>query len=230
MISIEAVSVCVNYSKYFKFAAERNRKHFKRWLVVTTSNDLDTQQICKQHDIECIIYDGFTDEHGPFQKSKGINKAFDKINFNIENEYVLHIDADIILPNNFDVQVMKNGVNDYWDFEGFNKRTIYGADRACIPNPSNESINEMFDIMNKYDLRGKNGYRVWGFFQLLQKEAIVHRGLLHAGKTIYPEMSPNAGLDDVIFSNLFLHKRTLNMTVVNLGEYDKRNWNGVDGN
>jgi len=221
MRKIEAITICVNYAHDFKFCVERNKKHFERWLVVTTSTDLDTINLCKQHNLEVVIFDGFTDEHGPFQKSKGINEALRRINFdNAKNsELVLHIDADIILPDNFKEQIEK---------EKINYQTLYGIDRAYVKAPiTNEKIDELFSVMKKYQLRGKgtDADFVYGFFQLFSKKAIVAHGL-RSQKMIYPEYSRDAGFDDIVFSKLFKRISKFDLTGIHLGE-SYVNWKGI---
>lgn len=221
MKTIEAITICVNYAHDFKFCVERNKKHFERWIVVTTSTDLDTINLCKQHNLEVVIFDGFTDEHGPFQKSKGINEALRRINFDDikSSELILHIDADIVLPDNFKEIINKAKIS---------YQALYGIDRAYVDKPfSFEKIDDVFRVINKYQLRGKgiNDEFVYGFFQLFSKRAIVAHNL-HDKKIIYPEYSRDAGFDDIVFSKLFKRISKFDLTGIHLGE-SYVNWKGI---
>ena len=44
---ITAITVCVNYAHLFKYCIS-NRKFFKRWIIVTTSEDKDTIKLCQE--------------------------------------------------------------------------------------------------------------------------------------------------------------------------------------
>jgi hypothetical protein len=221
MRKIEAITICVNYAHDFVFCVERNKKHFHRWLVVTTSTDLDTIELCKKHSLEVVIFDGFTNADGPFQKSKGINEALRKINFdNAKNsDLILHIDADIVLPENFTEKINSSPIN---------YQTLYGIDRAYVKAPiTNERIDELFSVINKYQLRGKGTdvNFVYGFFQLFSKKAIVAHGL-RSQKMIYPEYSRDASFDDIVFSKLFRKIGSFDLTAIHLGE-SYVNWKGL---
>jgi hypothetical protein len=220
--SITAVTVCVGYADILETCVRWNRQHFSRWIVVTTSEDEDTQALCRDNDIECLLYDGFTDEHGPFQKSKGINEAFKRINFETKDrmEFVLHIDADIVLPRNFTRLIQGGDLSCL-----LSAHTMHSAHRVHLPEKSSdEDILKMFGLLRKHKLRGVDGDLEAGFFQLFRAKDIGGMGWLGL-KHVYPEMSRDAGFDDILFVRMFPQKRTLAINVIHLGESEVH-WKG----
>ena len=93
---ITAITVCVNYAHLFKYCIS-NRKFFKRWIIVTTSEDKDTIKLCQENNLEYIICDEINDR--TFFKSRAINRALELAG--LEEEWYLFIDSDILLPDNF---------------------------------------------------------------------------------------------------------------------------------
>lgn len=95
-IDIHAITVCVNYAHLFQYCMP-NRRFFKRWTVITTKEDKETIALCKQNDIEVIF--SKTLYNRQFAKGCAINEVIDHIGY--DKEWYLHIDADVLLPNNF---------------------------------------------------------------------------------------------------------------------------------
>ena len=53
-MEINAITVCVNYAHLFKHCIP-NKRFFKRWVIVTTKEDTDTINLCKENNIEYIF-------------------------------------------------------------------------------------------------------------------------------------------------------------------------------
>ena len=95
-IDINAVTVCVNFSHYLKHCIS-NKKYFKRWVIVTHEDDTDTIELCKKHDLEYILSKKIYER--VFNKGAAINEGFDYLGK--DKEWYCHIDADILLHDNF---------------------------------------------------------------------------------------------------------------------------------
>ena len=116
-MNLTAITVCVHYSDFLCWSIPLNKSLFNRWLVVTSKEDKLTQQLCNTWDIECIVCDFM--EEGVFNKYRGFNKALEVVN----NEWVLFLDADIILPPQS---------KRVFDELNFNPQFIYGIDRINL--------------------------------------------------------------------------------------------------
>ena len=53
-MEINAITVCVNYAHLFKHCLG-NKRFFKRWIIVTAEDDLDTINLCKENNLETLI-------------------------------------------------------------------------------------------------------------------------------------------------------------------------------
>ena len=95
-IDIHAITVCVNYSHLLKYTIIANRHFFKRWIIVTHETDLDTIKLCKKHNLEYIFSKSLYNR--TFFKGGAINEAIDYLG---GVDWILHIDADVVLPQNF---------------------------------------------------------------------------------------------------------------------------------
>lgn len=94
---IEAVTVCVNYSHFLKIAIS-NKNHFDKWFIVTTREDLKTIKLCKEHNLECIYTEKLHENGDRFNKGKAINDGLKAME---RKDWIIHIDADTVLPDNF---------------------------------------------------------------------------------------------------------------------------------
>jgi len=94
---LSAVSVCVNYPQYLELCAQ-NRPHFDRWLVVTTAEDERTRAVCRRHDLEPVLSRRLRENGDAFNKGKALNDGLDALG---SCDWILLIDADILLPDNF---------------------------------------------------------------------------------------------------------------------------------
>lgn len=236
---ITAITVCVNYAHLFKYCIS-NRKFFKRWIIVTTSEDKDSIKLCQENNLEYIICDEINDR--TFFKSRAINRALELAG--LEEEWYLFIDSDILLPDNF------------WDFvsDGYltGKEQIKGGFKydestkriADAKYKLGEELDDLilftmgrvnifededfsyFDPDYYFTLtdRVMNQFSGWGFFQLvnLPKFKETYKNLHH----IHPELSNNAGHDDWIFRKMFNKVISLNQYCLHLS-HEGVNWDGI---
>lgn len=205
---LEAVIICVNYGDILKVTLPHNKKLFDNLVVVTDSNDKETFDICKYHQVQCLVTDVFYEDGAEFNKAKGINEGFKKL---VKLDWILHLDADIILPANFR-QICKD--------DQLQKDAIYGVDRVNLIGKedvmkfilNNESqisqwtyMNHDTDFKSMFRLHNLNaGYNVIGFFQLF------HSSYLKDDTLWYPVNHTNAARTDVGFQLKWpLEKRLL---------------------
>lgn len=228
---IEAITVCVNYSDFLAHTLPLNRQHFDYWVVVTSREDVDTQRLCRHHGIECLITDRFYDGGDPFNKAKGINEG---LLYHGKRDWMVHIDADIVLPPNFRQMVEKMNLD---------KEAIYGADRLMCPD---------FDSWLKYVQKPRPMYENWIFIHLdvfpIATRVADYNGVGYAPigyfqmwhpqkskQLLYPEEHGAADRTDMAFGKLWkrekrflmpevvvIHIDSENATVKSMG----KNWQG----
>jgi hypothetical protein len=245
-IDIHAITVCVYYSHLLKLCTS-NKRFFKRWVIVTIEDDIETINLCKEHNLEYIFSETLYTR--TFAKGCAINEAFDYLGK--DEEWYLHIDADIILPENFSdiVQIdpllnrpILNGYKkkEHGSFEYFSKNgnkqftpefidckyqahNLYTMGRVNINQ--NESIDN-FDPQQYWNSHNQieDQFKGWGYFQLFHLPTFnrIHSNL----HQIYPTLSNDAGADDLIFAGMFFNILDLDTFCIHLSE-PKVNWKGI---
>lgn len=192
---IEAITVCVNFSDILAHSLVHNKHLFDRMVVVTDSADTATRKLCDYHYVECIITDEFYRNEQAFNKGRGINAGLAKLSM---RDWVLHIDADIVLPAR-SRSLLEKVVRPEPD-------CIYGIDRMMCPDfttwarhmagPDIQHANEIFVIPDSFPMGTRvakldgEGYLPIGFFQLW-----------HPGTTelrAYPDEHGTAGRGDML--------------------------------
>jgi len=214
MTYLEAVTICVDHADILRIVIPQNRHLFDNWIIVTASHDKETQDLCKYYKINFIITDVFYDNGDVFNKAKGINEGLKKLK---RTDWVLHLDADIILPANFR-QICKE--------DQLQKDAIYGIDRVDVIGDKkiwellstkhsqimkwtylNTSIGGKF--RQTFRLHNLNaGYNVIGFFQLFHSSYLKEKQELFKPAKWYPEIHQTAARTDVAFQQQWpLNKR-----------------------
>ncbi len=116
---IEAVTVSIGYGDILAETVAQNVHLLDDLVVITTADDAETREVCRKHSLHHVL----TEDHvrgGDFNKGRLIQKAFDQIS---RDDWVLHIDADIVLPRRF---------RDLLDWAHPDEKCIYGADRCNV--------------------------------------------------------------------------------------------------
>ena len=192
---MKAVTVCVNYDDYLSVTLPHNKSFFDEIIVVTDSKDSATQRLCREHNVRAVITDRFYENKDVFNKGKAINEA---LSLFTKKDWVCHIDADVVLPENFKEELGK--------FE-LKKDTIYGCPRLMCPDPAAWA---RYLIDNEVSV-GWDKYKA-SFFIVRKTVKIRHfvplgyLQLFHMSASClllppwYPEDSPNAAESDVCFS------------------------------
>lgn len=228
---IEAVTVCVNYSDFLAHTLPLNKQHFDHWVIITSREDRATQALCSHHNVECLITDRFTEDGSAFNKAKGINEG---LLYHSKRDWMVHIDADIVLPPLFRNMVQKF-VSD--------KKGIYGVDRLMCPDfeewmKYTQKPKLMYDKwiyihMDGFPIAARvadyngNGYAPIGYFQMWHPQ--------ESKQLLYPEEHGAADRTDMMFAKkwdrknrhlipeiVVIHLDSENATVKETG----KNWQG----
>ena len=227
--NLACIIVCVNYSDILKFTIEENLSIIKNIIIVTDSNDIQTHELCKKHDIKYLVTNVFYQNEKPclnsyselfkfqwwyklyqyyktfFTKKKVFNKA-KAINYAIKTvknkDWILLLDADIIISNQFS-KVFKKDLD---------KDCLYGTHRF-VYKTKKDWVNKENAILDRW--------KFMGFFQLFNKTSKYFTKNYYG----YDEQFNYANSSDYFFMKKWIKKKLLNFPVIHLGETEV-NWNG----
>ena len=229
--NITCIITCVNYSDFLKITLPKNKEIINDILVLTSPTDFKTINFCKKQNVNYIATDIFyqktpktiwkklidiiccyrcvckspikfkclKNSRKTFQKSKAINKGIKSSN---SNNWILLLDADIIIPNKFNKL----------DIHNLDKDTLYGVPRI-VYKTQNDWINKnnaYFDF-----------WKFMGFFQLFN----ITSKNFHNKYYGYNEEYNYANEGDYYFSKKWSKKELLDFYVIHLGETGE-NWQG----
>lgn len=230
--ALEAVIVCVDYSDFLAETLPRNRNYFDHITVVTSFDDKETQRVCRKYSLDPVLTESFYEHGDTFAKARGINCGLNNCKY---NDWILHLDADILLPENFRTNLFMYPLQ---------KDCIYGADRQnIIGREAYDELVESNDYLNQHDQRFllrrgpydngsrlvniDTGYSPIGYFQLFNGKYLAEH------KLKYPYHQRGADRTDVQFALQWpMVKRILlpTVSVFHLESNDDHkqgaNWNG----
>lgn len=194
------ITVCVGYHDLLGITLRQNRKFFDTYVVVTTPEDVLTQEVCRTFHVEVMTSDLLYHHRARFNKSGMIHQAQQKIHAKYPHHWMLMLDADIVLPDAFDQLV---------DPAALDKECLYSFHRVDYP-----TYQDFVDGTRPKPYR----YDFMGFFQLYwQKDKY------------YPPHSMACSRCDMQFAHSFppSRKKILHEDVIlrHLGE-DSKNWYG----
>ena len=221
--SIKAVTVCVNYSDYLKLSIN-NRQYLDDWVIVTSAEDHATIELCERENIRCTISNRLYQNGDVFNKAKALNDGFAAIK---NPDWLLSLDADILLPNDF------RNIRRFL----FNKEYLYGIPRYTstlyklreyLQGKIGFPVLERMPIMPMI-LKGDWGTnRIIGYFQLFHYSQVNPQ-------CIFPECynddvgnCNNAAFYDDVFSSYFINRQMYieEIKAVHLPHDLVGNWNG----
>ena len=223
MNELDCIICCVNYSDILSHTLYNNIKYLNNIIIITTPKDTDTIKLCEKYNVKCLTTNLFYEKsivkfnwkkvlnfcwwskyldnfnNKPcFNKAKAINYA---LRYSKKN-WILLLDADIILPNNISSM----------DLNTLSKEALYSTNRYVYENK------------NDYDNK-KNGYldhwQFVGFFQLFNKTSKNFRKNYYG----YDEQCNYADESDLTFMRKWHEKKLLNFDVIHLGKTCV-NWKG----
>ncbi|EDY21076.1 hypothetical protein CfE428DRAFT_1369 [Chthoniobacter flavus Ellin428] len=119
---LEGVTTCVNYADFLDVTLSENLHHFNEFVVVTTPDDLATQNVCSKHGVICVETNVFSKDgtHFAAGKSHAINLGLSHLK---QTGWLLHLDADIALPDRFRAMLDKAALD---------PTCLHGADRLEV--------------------------------------------------------------------------------------------------
>lgn len=225
-LRIEAVTVCVGFDDMLDVTLGLNHPHFDTLIVVTNHSDRKTHAVCRKHGAMCVQTDLFKKNGRNFNKGAAINAGFNYFQW---WGWRVHLDADIVVPDNFRRMLFNHSHLD--------RRCLYGADRldvigldtltkvrtnpqhrhSCLVQPHAET-----PLGARY-VSPLEGYQPLGFFQLWHSSQ--HKP--------YPYSLGSAAHDDTMFAAKWAHadRRLLPTVMVHHLCAHKpvwgENWNGV---
>jgi hypothetical protein len=222
-LRLEAVTTCVGFDDFLDVTLELNNPHFDTVIVVTTHNDVKTQKVADKHGAICVLTDLFTKNERNFNKGAAINAGMGHYQY---HGWRMHLDADIIVPDNFRRILFNHTTLD--------RNSMYGADRGDLTpiqlaqiRSKPQHVNGIFltsppQLSPRY-VDTLRGYVPIGFFQLWHASA----------QKPYPYSLGTAAHDDVLFAEQWprTHRLLLPSVICThlvtappvLGE----NWDGV---
>lgn len=192
-MKISCVIISVNYGDFLAHTLPSNKHQFNDLVVVTSSVDKITQQICEYYHVRCIKTDDFYADGNIFNKGKGINVGISSL---ISPEWICHMDADILLPPL---------TRKYLELVDLNPLNIYSLDRMMCQSysdflsflhfPPLQHEQDVFVHIRPFPLgvriakREYGGYIPIGFFQLWHASR---------GFNTYPEEHSTAARSDML--------------------------------
>jgi len=120
-LRLEAITVSVGFDDYLDVTLGLNHPHLDTMVVVTSMTDTKTQAVCRKHGATCVQTDLIEKNGRAFNKGAAINAGLANLQY---RGWRMHLDADVILPDNFRRVVFNHTHLD--------ASVIYGADRVNI--------------------------------------------------------------------------------------------------
>ena len=203
------ITVSVNYLDIFEYTYRLNQKILRDnyFYVISSEEDKHTQLFCLENNIQTHYTNIFYSNKSSFNKAGAINELIDKVYPQINDEWILLLDSDIVI---------NNSVSEFNDLKDKNKQTLYGCKRKLFSNKTDYISN--FGIVDNYPFLG--------FFQLFHKDIIVSRYKLNQKLLIETK---NSAYYDKEFASRFKNRHLLNSITDHLGETSV-NWEGRKSN
>jgi len=177
-MSRQLITVCVDYHDVLAITLPRNLAHVERALVVTSPDDLRTQEVAVSAGAEVYCTDAFYRRGAHFNKGAAIEEGFDALG---REGWILHLDSDCLLPARADFGRLDSGF-------------LYGARRRMLPTVAD--YHDSLDWRRLREIPAERQHKyMGGYFQLF-----------HAGdpalrrRPWYPTNWKHAGGSDSEFS------------------------------
>lgn len=198
---LEAVTISVGYGDFLAATLPYNLQLMDHLVVVTTPEDHETREVCRRYGVTCVVTREFYRGGDKFNKARGINKGLDQL---AHSEWVIHMDADVILPQGFRRVVQQADLDE---------ECLYGCDRVMIRSWNDWKIlKDSGYLQHDYHCRinfpkGLNvgarwgnseyGYCPIGYFQMWHSRSDIYKGI-HLRH--YPTTHNDAARSDVQFA------------------------------
>ena len=139
---LEAVTTCVGFDDVLDVTLGLNHGQVDQFIVVTSHEDRATQAVARKHSATLVVTDLFKKNGRNFNKGAAINAGFDHFQY---FGWRLHLDVDIVLPDNFRRVLFNHSALD--------PACLYGADRMDVMG-----MGELAAVRN-----GKTPQHAWGY-------------------------------------------------------------------
>lgn len=170
-----------------------NHPHVDHLIVVTSHQDKKTQGVCHKHGVTCVQTDLFGKNGRKFNKGAAINAGMGHFQY---QGWRLHLDADIILPDNFRRMLFNHTHLD--------KSGLYGCDRVnviglgALQGLNQQHLHSALTEVTTGPVGARyisplQGYLPLGFFQLWHSSC----------QKDYPYSLGTAAHDDMLFAGLW---------------------------
>jgi hypothetical protein len=200
-MKIEAVTVCVNYSDFLAETLPWNMQHFDKFVVVTSYEDKETQELCRRLSVECRPTDVMNADADPFNKGRAIDYG---LGFIGGRDWIIHLDADTWLPPMTRYHLHRAGLDE---------ECIYGIDRCLCPSyeawrafMGNQPVHQHdylcrvkvppFPLGDRISLIDHSGYVPIGYFQCwngrTERRYPLHHGTAERSDVLHPLQWPSA--------------------------------------
>lgn len=207
----DAIIVSFGFTDLLRITIPVNKPAFDRITVVTTLQDRETQDLCKQLKVNHITTDAFTRGGQRFNKGAAYNVAFNVVK---PTDWVTLIDSDILVS-----ALLRREITN------LDKSFFYGARRKIIFD-EHQLVATFRNPQSIKHLKLYRGFG-YGFFQLFNVQAYQYRGHLPSP---YPEPNTGAGESDWMFRNRWGDMTFSPLTGINEGgpeEVDRDSGNGL---
>jgi len=158
-------------SKMLNYTLKYNLDKVNDIIIATDFSSPEIEDVCNKYNIKYIKTNNFYANGAPFDKGKVISEILK----NETDGWILHMDCDILLPNDFVTKIN----NMYLD-----KNILYGARRIMFKT-LNDAEEWFLNNKNPEDLSDEIPYGYcWGYFQLFNMQSLQ---ILNSEKSnIYP--------------------------------------------
>ena len=207
-LRLEAVTACVGFDDLLDHSLSANHPHVDTFIVVTSHDDKATHAVARKHGAICVQTDLFHKNGRHFNKGAALNTGLARCQY---RGWRLHLDEDIVLPDNFRRMLFNHTHLDRSCLYGMDRvdvieRESFHALRArlfakpqahegCFIHPTHDA-----PISPRY-VDSLRGYVPIGYFQLWHANA----------DKSYPHSLGSAAHDDVMFAEQWAaqHRRLL---------------------
>jgi hypothetical protein len=142
-LRLEVITTCVGFDDLLDYTLSLNQRHADHYIVVTSHADQGTQWVARRHGARCGGTDLFEKDGCDFNKGAALNAGF---NFFRYRGWQLHLDADIVLPDNFR-RVLSN-------LEHLERDCLYGCERLDMGrNTGTHSLQQHWNDNPQHGLR-----------------------------------------------------------------------------
>jgi len=189
---LEIVTTCVGFDDILDVTLENNHNHADTYIVVTSHEDAKTHAVCRKYGATCVQTDLFKKNNRKFNKGAAINAGFNYFQW---HGWRLHMDSDIVLPDNFRRILFNHSHLDRNCLYGIDRVNVIGSDGLDKLTSNTQHKHRKLEVGNvdhrwldEYD-----GYLPLGFFQLYHSSC----------QKPYPFSLGDASHDDLMFSALW---------------------------